>query len=179
MIESDKADLVALYDDISEALNRGQTAVIEVTEQQLNRWIRSRGEIWPDFDRELGDFRDPQIRLLAGNQIAFAASYNVKGWPTIPTVRLALDVDERIVCRLHDLQIGRLSVPASWVWPIIRERIESSSLHRVGIDENGLNIFNEWVWDNGEVPYRVSAISVAEGQARIELSRVRGGRSRE
>ncbi|MGE3180850.1 MAG: hypothetical protein AB7N71_04410 [Phycisphaerae bacterium] len=174
-IEGDKADLVGLYESISESLNRGQRARIEVSEAQLNRWARSRAEIWPDFDRELGEFRDPQIRLLDGNQIEFAASYRLRGWPSVPAVRLELGVEDRISCRLQGLTIGRLALPVSMVWPTIRDRIEAENLHRVSIGERGLQVFNEWIWDNGKVPFRVSSLEITSGRAIVELARLPRG----
>ena len=66
-LKADKRELVGLADEIGAALNGRRSIDLELYEDQINRWITARAEIWPDSQTSLEPLRRPQITLLGGN----------------------------------------------------------------------------------------------------------------
>lgn len=169
-LNDDKAALVALYDRASAALNRRLPAVIEIDEALLNRAIAAHDEFWPELRELFAGLRDVRVRMHDGGEIEVAAVPTQLDLPVLAVLGARFSVDSRLRADLTHVGIGRLQIPGSLLWSRLRDSLALERLNRVAVDERGLAIFNEWVWENGRVLFRVSRIEVSAGKLSLELT---------
>jgi hypothetical protein len=169
-LEDDKRELVGLYDRISAALNAGRPIDVEIDESRLNRWIAAHGEFWPHLEKQFANVVDPYVRFCDGNQVQVAATFSQGGWRTVGGARIQLEVPGRIHGRFVRFEIGALAIPARLIWPLVAPRLAGHALHGIELRESAADVFNEWVWENGRAPFRISDIQVSDGRARLTFS---------
>lgn len=172
-LEEDKRALVGLYDRISAALNAGRTAEIRIDQAQLNRWIAANAELWPELAPRFAVVDQPMIRFADAGRVEVAATFSQGEWRSVGSAVIRVAAPDRLRGHVVRLQVGSLSVPAAWLWPMVRSRLEENARHGVEFEGDGLAVFNEWVWENGRVPFRVSEIEVQAGEARLVLAPLR------
>lgn len=174
-LEADKRDLVSWYDRISGALNAGRSIEVQIDQDQLNRWVASREEMWPDLALRIKGAEDPLLRLRTGNRIEFGATVEHNGWKSVVSVRIGVAVEGRILARVEQVRVGRLLFPLAVVWPLVVSRLNEHPLAAVELDGRTLRVFNEWVWENGRVPFRIGDLRVDDRRLQMRFDPITGG----
>lgn len=167
-LRDDKAALVKVEQDVSRALNAGQPLRFELREEQLNRWIAARGEMWPNLGIDLGKLSDPMIVLRDGavHVGALATQAGLQGVVTMAW-RIGVDGDTvRLTC--SSASLGAIPLPRSTIVgnlsPLLR-----SGLDRVDSSGVALILANRTIWPNGKRPCRLTAVEIHDGLMTVEL----------
>lgn len=188
-LERARLDATTTWNDISGRMVRGRSFEVTLSEQAVNEWLAVLAHDRPElFASWPADVQSPAIGFVAG-QIRISAFYESGGWRVIVTVGMrprisaggrycALELDGAY---LGSLPVNR-SLVARFVQPILRDSPESNGeRHRatpwVGADVRtadwlcrGLRIENRFVWPNGDRPFRIESIAVADGTLRVRLN---------
>lgn len=169
-LDSDKAALINLTDQISRALNEGREISIRLTEVQVNRWLASRYE-WPEGDRlDFGPLTDPQITFLTGDEIRFAARTSVAGADVVVALRIRVGVDQdQIVATWVSAQVGALPAPQKLIARIVRELGDANAQVASWLETGALRQKNALVWPNGRAPYRLGEVRITDDHAEATL----------
>ncbi len=174
-LREDKAALVSLEEEISAALNAGREVHLQLSEDELNRWLAARAEIWPEFTGGLGPFEQPQV-LLRGGQIQIAATVRAGGLPVVAALTCSVAVTEdRVTIRCDAPRAGAIPAPRSWVFDLLA-RLPAGD--RVAVDEphGTIAVENDWTWPNGKRRCRLRELQIADRVADIVLEPLRTGR---
>lgn len=172
----DKRDLVGLYDQISAALNGQRAIEIEISDQQFNRWLAAHREFWPKLDSLFAGIEGPLVRFLP-DEAEFAATVTRSGWPTVVSGRVRGRIEGDLLVEPSRISVGRLSAPAWLLWPSVAEHVAANAPARVKVEKRGGAVFNEWLWENGRVPFQVSKVVIEPGTLRIEFSPLQKNRT--
>lgn len=168
-LHADKAALVGLQDEISAALNAGLPARIQLHEDQINRWLMARADIWPGMPDELSGVEEPWVSLAEG-VVRGAATVRGGGLEGVVALTSRVDVaDDTIVVRWDTARLGALPIPQKWVSYALA-RLPSSA--HATVDQAGagtVTLRNEWVWPNGKRHFRVREVKVSSGVADVVL----------
>lgn len=175
-LHDDKGALAALMDEIGAALNGGRNLTFELREDQVNRWIAARAEMWPGAPAALGPLSDPQV-LFLGDRIRIAATIAHGGVRTVVSLtgRIKVTPDSLFV-ECESARLGALPVPREWVakWAAQMPLVAKHLAIRPGGDRT-VSLANEWVWPNGKRRCRLGELQVLNGVARVVLEPLRGG----
>lgn len=151
--------------------------VYHLYQDDLNRWIAMRREIYPLID-ELAppQLADPFVRFDESG-VSLAGRYRAGGIGVI----LSIDLDVRfenneIVLRARGLRCGSVGFPLdfgglSLARPVERRREQTwpGSPRIWGDFVSGLHIESQAWWKNGGMDYRVRGIALKVGQLDIEI----------
>lgn len=177
-LHADKAALVALEDEISAALNAGQPVRIQLREEQVNRWLAARTEMWPGLASDLGGVEDPWVSLADGvlRGAATIRRGTVEGVVAL-TGRVEV-TEDTVVVRWDAAQLGAIPIPQKWVSYALA-RIPASVRAAVQQDNAGVvTLRNEWVWPNGKRHFRLRDSQVSNGVVDIVLEPLPRGQAR-
>lgn len=175
-LREDKRALVALADEIGGALNRAKRLSFQLREDQVNRWIAARAQMWPDTPVDLGPLACPQVSFVEG-RIRAAATLEHRGLRAVISVSCRVKVsDDTVAIEWESARLGALPVPRSWVSGRIAQ-IPSAGQLPVVLDGRGtLLIANDWIWPNGKRRCRLSELQVLGGVANVVLEPLPAGR---
>ncbi len=99
-------------------LAQGRQFRIELTDEQINRWLAARGDIWPAMKRALPpEVREPAIAFEAG-RIILGARYERNGLSSVVSLSTTLDLENAggaIAIHLGGIHAGLLPVPRMFV----------------------------------------------------------------
>jgi len=166
----DKRELVGLLDEIGAALNANRPIEVVLTEDQINRWIAARDELWPGLQVELVGLAFPQVNLLENNRIRLAAT--ARNGPVsviLSAVGRCELADDQIRVRIERVSSGRLPILRDPALQPLRQAIAESGGQRVSMDGDIIIISNAWRWRNGERRFRVTDLETARGTVRLRL----------
>jgi len=168
-LRQDKVDLLQLQDDISAALNAGQTIEFTLAEDQVNRWITARGELWPDIGLDLGPLRDPVVHF-AGGQIRLGATLSAAGFRPVLAVacRGAASADN-VRIELTGMRIGVLPIPAGAFNDTLAASLKHSRLPATLPEAGVILLRNDFVWPNGKRRCRVATLEIGDGTVRVVI----------
>lgn len=169
-LEDDKRAQVQLENRVSAALSAGQSVELTLTQDQLNRWIAARGELWPGKLPSLEPFEHPMIVLEEGNRIRVAASAVYAGVRAVISLTFRVELTEgEVVIAADSLHAGALPIPTGVFAKNLRNRMERAPTQVLEFDGERLVLRNEWVWPNGKRLFRAAALWTADGALRITL----------
>jgi hypothetical protein len=171
-LDDDKRDLVNQLDAIGGALNSRRSIVVTLREDQANRWIAARRELWsPEAVVPLEPLENPVIDFIPGGRFRIGAVVRSRGVGAVVswTGRVELR-DGRIVVDSERLASGVLPLPAGGLSSIFRNLVnESGGALRVAADGT-VELRNEWRWPNGKPRFRVVRVETDDDSAAIELA---------
>lgn len=175
-LADDKRDLFRWQDAISAALNGGRTIEVELAQDQVNRWLASRGEIWPHLPPDaLAPFDAPQVEFLAGNRVRLAALTAIGGLRGVVSVIGAVEPGaDRVRIRWEHVGVGRLAIPRRWVIDAARDTLARVLEEHGSVAEGGIELRNEWIWHQGRPRFSIRELEITSGKARLVLQ-PRGG----
>jgi hypothetical protein len=169
-LKSDKRDLATLADGIGAALNRGEPIEFEIREDQFNRWIAARAEIWPGVWDQLGGVSFPQVKFLAGNCVRLGATVRNGG------ISVVLSIDAQVWLTPQGTRVGfsgarsgALPIPGMDTVEVIRANLRRHELLRTS-PRGGVVVLNkELIWPNGRRRFTVGRLEIAEGVAHVSF----------
>ena len=167
-LKTDKKELVDLLDDIGRALNTGQSIDFELHEDQVNRWLAARSELWPELeDAGMRGLAHPQLRLLDENRVRLGVTATGGAWSAVLSASATGQLTEdSLIVRIESARAGVLPVPATSVLKPIREKLADAGGSLSG---STINLPNDWVWPNGKRRFRISRLEVSGGVARVSF----------
>jgi hypothetical protein len=174
-LAADKRELVGLLDEIGAALNANRPIEVVLREEQINRWIAARDELWPGLQVELVGLAFPQVNLLENNRIRVAAT--ARNGPVsviLSAVGRCELTDDQVRVRIERVSSGRLPILRDPVLEPLRRAIAESGGPRVSMDGDTITISNAWRWRNGERRFRVADFETARGMVRLRLEPLPG-----
>lgn len=180
-LKSDKADFANLLDRIGAALNAGEAIEFEITEDQLNRWLAARGEIWPALRFEVQGLRGIQISLLEGDAVRLAATASQGPLEVVLSVvghcRIEPSDGEpsrtepsEVVIDIQSMRAGKMPIPSGKVLAPLHEAIARSDSRTATMTDQTIRLGNHWIWKNGHRPFRLDRLEITPGLARIRLA---------
>lgn len=170
-LDDDKRAAFALLDQISAALNAGREIRVTLDEQQLNRWITARAEIWPDETAlELPGVERPVVALRSGS-IGLTTQLSLPEWRGFVAVWVGAEAQpDSVALSIQALRIGRLPIPRSLLELIPANARQRHPLLDSLAHEGRVRLPNEFVWRNGRRPFRILDLSVENGRLSATLA---------
>lgn len=169
-LAADKRELVGLLDEIGAALNAGRPIEVTLTEEQLNRWIAARDEVWPGLRFELVGLTFPQVNVLDGNRVRVAAT--ARNGP-VSVILSAIGrcelADDEIRMRIERVCSGRLPILRDPVLRPLRELVAGSDAMRISMEGDTVRLQNAFRWRNGNRRFRVADFETVRGAVRFRL----------
>lgn len=166
-------NLVAAEQAFTEGLRAGtESFVYHIYQDDLNRWIAMRREIYPLLDqltpRELAD---PFV-VFSPDGITVAGLYRAAGTGVVLSVDISVVMqNDAMVLQARAAHVGLIRVPLSWAGRLgLAEQIEREpgaawpgSPRILGNLLDGLEVGHQARWKNGGVLYRVLDVSSEPG----------------
>ena len=167
-LKNDKRDFVNLLDSVGEALNAGESLEFDLDEEQLNRWIVGRAEIWPAWQLDLAGLDYPQVSLLDGGRVRLAAlAHNGPIEVVLSAVGRCELAGDELLLHVESVKTGKLSIPRGRVLAPLREALEREAGELATMQGKTVRLHNEWTWKNGNRRFRVSRLDIADGVAHV------------
>ena len=175
-LHADKAALVSLEDEVSAALNSGQEIRFRLDEEQINRWLAARAEMWPEAALELGSLQNPQVSLAEG-EIRIGATAARGSLRTVVALICHVDVgNEHVSVQYGGPHVGVIPVPGGWISDVL-SGLTASSHGAIQADSPGtVTLENDWVWPNGKRRCRLRELHVSAGEVEVVLQPLSTGR---
>lgn len=150
--------------------------VYHIYEEDVNRWLAMRREIFPPLDESLPEgVSDPLVRFAA-DRIRIAATWRGSGPSVVASIDLVPTFEQdHVSIRADAVRCGRLPAPIGWLKEWLVTSIDrppdatwpgSPSIQGNLLD--GLRIGAEAWWKNGGRTYRLIGLSVQPG--RLDLT---------
>lgn len=179
LLDEDKHDLTQLLDDISRSLNTRRDIEVELSEDQINRWLSARAELdllslLPGIDTSgLNRFDQPFVSLLEPNRVRIALRVELRGFPLIASFTIAIEPSDQTLHIVWEaVQTGVLSLPGAILQRIVPNLL-SGVLDPSALESDGsISIPNDLVWPNGQRRFRIRVLEIRDGTARLLLTPV-------
>lgn len=172
-LHADKAALAGLFDNISAALNADHEIRFRLDEEQLNRWLAARAEMFPDAMMDLGTLEDPQVSLVNG-EIRIGATATAGRVRAVLALACRVELQkERVTVLYKGLRLGVVPLPASWL-PDPVNALSADGRSAIQVRAPGLvALSNDWVWPNGKRHCRLRELRVVDGAAEVVVEPLR------
>jgi hypothetical protein len=168
-LRADKAALADLQEQISAALNSGREVRFQLHEDQLNRWLAARAEIWPESATELDRWQHPQVSMADGH-IRLAATATCGSFQAIVALTCRVEVsDNEVVLRYDAFRLGALPIPRGWVSNLVGGGPAPSHPALRSGGSGTLVVVNGWTWPNGRRRCRLRSLAIAAGVADVVI----------
>ena len=160
-LHDDKRDLAALGVDIGAALNAGRPIQLQLREDQLNRWIAARAEMWPEAAVDIRPLRDPQL-TFHDDEIRFAALAEHAGWRAVLSITCRVAVTgDRVLIRCNAARLGLLPLPAGWLASLVTTALRGTGVSVEAGPDGALALHNDWLWPNGKRRFRLADLRIS------------------
>jgi hypothetical protein len=170
-------NLVAAEQAFTESLLAGTPFIYHLFDEDVNRWISMRREIYPLLDElvppELGD---PLVFFHAGS-ITLAGKYKLGGVDYIVSLDMMVRMEGgEIVLRAGALRCGSMRLPLGIIDKALSRKVDKSR-DRVwpgsppirGDLKSGLRLDAVARWKNGGMEYRVRDIKIQSGKLDLDI----------
>lgn len=170
-------NLLSAEQAMVEGLRRGETFVYQLHQDDLNRWVTMRREIYPLAEEFIPpQWSDPFVRFDTG-RITVAGRFRHESWSTIASIDINVAfADGAIVLTAGSVRSGSLPLPASLIGlplgqPIDRraEKTWPGSPPIAGDLVNGVRVGARAWWKNGGYAYEVKNVTVVPGVLKLEI----------
>lgn len=170
-LEADQLALNRIENQVSAALNRGEPAAIELTDEQVNRWLAARRELWiSDPLPELERIERPFVMFLDADVLRVAALVRAGGFTLVASADLRVSVrDETLRLECLRARLGALRMPTA----LVRRALDALVRNLPGTASNTSAAAWEapsgFVWPNGKRPAAIRSVSVRPGVLRVGI----------
>ncbi len=173
-LHADKLAMADLQEQISAALNQGRPVRFRLEEDQLNRWIAARAEMWPEAAIDLGGLERPQA-VLSEKGIRLGATVKRASLEAVITLNCRLELGEEYLTVRYDTpRAGAIPLPRSWLMDLLVELpgVEPAALR--SLRPGTIRVRNELVWPNGKRRCRLRELTPLPGAIEVVLEPVAG-----
>lgn len=169
-------NLINAEQAFTQSLLAGQPFIYHIYQDDLNRWIAMRKEIYAQVDELLPPVVADPFILIDEDRIVLAGRVNRSGVDAILSLELeSVYHDDCIVLTARSLKCGSMPVPLDSAKLGLNEKVASdpgeawpgSPIINGSLGE-GLKIGSRATWKNGGVDYRVTGMTAHPG--RLDLS---------
>lgn len=170
-------NLLSAEQAMTEFLRAGQTFVYQLHQDDLNRWLTMRREIYPLADEFTPpEWSDPFVRFDTG-RITVAGRFRHESWSAVASIDLNVEFkDGDIVLTAGTVRSGMLPIPVGLFGlpldqPIDRraEKTWPGSPPIRGDLANGVRVGARAWWKNGGLEYEVTNVWVTPGVLKFEI----------
>lgn len=170
-------NLLAAEQAMTESLRRGQTFVYQLHQDDLNRWLIMRREIYPLADEYTPpELTDPFVAFSPG-RITLAGRIRYDRWNLLASIDFRHEFrDGRIVLTADKARCGSVAVPVRYLGLPLDHAIDNrpgrtwpGSPRIWGDLLNGLNVGAKAWWKNGGMDYEVLNAWTEEGVLKFEI----------
>lgn len=170
-------NLLSAEQAMAEGLRRGQTFEYQLHQDDLNRWLTMRREIYPLAEEFIPpNWSDPIVRFDTG-RITVAGRYSHASWSMIASIDIDVSFkDGEIVLTSGAVRSGSLPLPARLLGipldrPVERraEKTWPGSPPINGDLAGGVRIGSRAWWKNGGWDYEVKNVSVSPGVLKLAI----------
>ncbi len=166
LLDEDKRAELAFENRISAALNADQAVEITLDQQQVNRWIAARHELWPGEPPSLEPLEAPQVYFLDHDRIRLAGVLRRAGLAAVVSVVLELELaDDRLELRWQTPRAGLVPLPGLDMTRLLGRL----NLPGAQLQAGRLTLPTEGVWPNGRRRFRLVDLDVSAGELRLRL----------
>lgn len=170
LIEADKHAHLKIENDISAALNGNSPVVIELDEEQVNRWIAGRQQFWPGEVPSLAPFENPQVNFLADGSVRLAALVELANVEAVLSITFRFELSgEDVIVKWEGARAGALPAPTALLNELAQAIADRLNLDDRVLSGSEFTLPNEATWPNGKRRFRVTQIAIEPGSARVEL----------
>jgi hypothetical protein len=175
-LEDDKRVQLRLENQISAALNRNESVTIEVDQDQANRWIVARDELWPGEVPSLGPLREPQLEFLGENRLRVGALVEQAGVEVVISGTFHFDLQpDTITVTWDHINTGALRSPRRLMAKAARRaarklggRLSAAEIEQAIVDGK-VTMPNDFVWPNGKRRVRIAELTIKNGKLLVKL----------
>jgi hypothetical protein len=169
-LEEDKRAQHRLENTVSAALNDSQPVEFTLDQDQLNRWIAARDELWPAEVPSIEPFSRPQVALEEGNRVRLAALVEHSGMRVVLSVVFELELqDDALVVSWGSVRAGALPTPGKLLEEAARKLADRLDLPADAIRDGRITLPNEARWPNGKCPFRITGFTISDGELSVRL----------
>jgi hypothetical protein len=169
-LEDDKRAQHRLENRISAALNDSRPVEFVLDQDQLNRWIAARDELWPGEVPSLAPFSRPQIMLEEGNRLRLAALVEHAGTRVVLSAVFRIDLQgETLVVRWGSVRAGALPTPGALLEDAARKLADRLALPDHAVGDDRITLPSAGRWPNGKRRFRVTGFAIGAGELRVRL----------
>ena len=186
-----RAGATGIVDSVSDRMVQGRPFDVVLLDRQVNEWLTALPHSWPEVQRSMPrEITDPAVRFETG-KVRVGAHCERGGWRAIISVGLSVRVSadgDSIETALTEAHGGSLPVPR-WILDMLldsllqrgweaRDGAEDApasilpGLDHVGSADDlfrGVKVSNRFIWQNGDRPFRIDAITIEDGTLRLSL----------
>lgn len=168
--DSDRAALSAVESSVSASLHGLRPAEIELHEEQVNRWLAARRELWIDCPWEEPPGLEAPFVAFSPDGIRVAVTVARGGLRAVASCRITLRVQpDGVYLRWAAARLGALPVPRGFLRTLADELLPGSdALSRLAA-EGETRLENDWPWPNGRIRVRATSVTLGEGVLRIRV----------
>jgi hypothetical protein len=182
-------DATTMADDISDRIVMGDAFDLALRARAVNEWLAGLSGFWPEVEQSIPpELTDPAMGFEPGC-VRVGALYTGQRWRAIISAGLSvrLSGDARsIEIALKDIRGGSLPAPRAVLGRLIdplleRARDRSSDEERSPLESalrdvrsvddlfKGVKVRNDFVWPNGERPFRIDSIKINDGELTLRI----------
>ena len=191
LLQKARRESAATVDTISRQIVQGRPFEVVLADHMVNEWLAALPHQWPDARRAIPpEISDIALSFDAG-KIRVGALCVHGGWRAIVSVGLTPGVSadgSKVSVALAEAHGGSMRVPRAVLEDILQRALEYTRSNPGGGNDNptelgsilrdvlsveelfeGVSIENNFVWPNGERPFRIDAITVRAGELHLRL----------
>ncbi len=169
-LHEDKTALARLQDDISAALNAGREIRVALTEEQVNRWLAARDELWPEALLDAQGVDQPHVSFLDG-AARLAVTLRRGAWGSVAGVVCRPELrGEEIRLHFEHTTLGAVPIASGWVDGLLAGVPATAGVRKPGT--NTITLPREWTWPNGKRPCRLREFKLSAGRLEFVLEPV-------
>lgn len=169
-LEDDKRAQHRLENIISASLNDSRPVELELEQDQLNRWIAARNELWPGEVPSIEPFSRPQIMLEDGNRVRLAARVEHAGMRVVLSAVFEVELHEdALVVAWDAVRAGALPTPAKLLDQAAHKLADRLDLPADAVADGRITLPNRGRWPNGQCRFRITDLTITAGRLRVRL----------
>ena len=173
VLEADKRAQLRMENQISAALNQRRPIALELSEDQVNRWIAAREELWPGRVPTMEPLHRPMVRFLDQNRVGLAAEAQRASVRVVVSLTLTLTLtNDSVEIAWSAARAGALPLPRGYLDQIgkaVEALLDSREIER---QQGRLVLPSAGVWPNGKQRFRLTELIVESGLLRARLEPV-------
>lgn len=181
---------VTVADFVGDGIVGGTPFDVVLPAATVNAWLAALPETWPDAWDQVPDGLHAPALSFDGDAVRVGAHYTDGRWQAIVNLSLRVRVSknrERIQIQLLDVRAGSLPLPRSTQDRVVNAMLQAMARQRETAGDDGalaplladvksaqdlfdgITIKNDFVWFNGQRPFRLLSIRCTQDELRLRI----------